>query len=166
MGKKKELSEARKSLAKLKAQLRKVKMAENEIKAECFHRHDKKNKFYLRAKKKEKGLFQCDECLSKVDFRPFKGLSKQEGKKLVKKTFRDYINLIDVCKLLINKHNKKDEKYIKTLIVAAKSAYRFKKMAIASIGDVFDPHRNKAKKGKKGKKNFGDKLVGGGRSFK
>ena len=166
MGKKKELSEARKSLAKLKAQLRKVKMAENEIKAECFHRHEKKNKFYLRPKKKEKGLFQCCECGSKVDFRPFKGLSKQEGKKFVKRVLKDYINLIDVCKLLINKHNKKDEKYIKTLIVASKAAYRFKKMAIASIGDVFEPHRKNKKNKKGGKKNFNDKLVGGGRSFK
>lgn len=164
MGKKKELSEARKSLAKLKAQLKKLKMAECEVKSDCFHREPKKGGLYLRNRKNKKGTFKCKECGSKLDFRPFQGKDNAECKSYVKGVIKDYINLIDIVKLLMNKKNKKDEKYVKTLIVAAKSAYRFKKMAVVSIGDTFEPHK-KGKKGKKDKKKF-SKVLGGGRIFK
>lgn len=164
MGKKKELSEARKSLAKLKAQLKKLKMAEHEVRADCFHRDSKKGGLFLKNDKNKKGKFKCKECGSKLDFRPFQGLDNNETKKYIKETIGNYINLIDIVKLLMNKKNKKDEKYVHTLIVAAKSAYRFKKMAVAAIGDAFEPHRKKNKKNKKDK-NF-SKVLGGGRIFK
>lgn len=163
MGKKKELSEARKSLAKLKAQLKKLKMAECEVRSDCFHREPKKGGLYLKNNKK-KGTFKCKECGSKLDFRSFQGKDNEECKKYVKGVIKEYVNLVDIVKLLMNKKNKKDEKYIKTLIVAAKSAYRFKKMAVVSIGDTFEPHK-KGKKNKKDKKNF-SKVLGGGRIFK
>lgn len=163
MGKKKELSNARKALASLKAQIRKIKMAEGEVKADCFHKHPKKDNLYL--KKKKDGIFKCKECHSKIDFTPFKDLSDADTKKYVKLVIKDYINLVDITKLMLNKKNKKDEKFVKTLIITAKSAYRFKKIAVASIADMFEPH--KKGKGKKGKKDKSfKKVLGGGRLFK
>lgn len=164
MGKKKEFSEARKGLAKLKAQLKKLKMAKNEVKADCFHKDPKKNGLYLKSSKNKEGIFKCKECGSKISFRIFEGKDNAECKSIIKKAVNSYINLIDIVKLVINKKNKNDEKYVHTLIVAAKSAYRFKKMALVSIGDAFEPHR-KNKKKKKKDKNY-NKVLGGGRIFK
>ena len=164
MGKKKELSNARKALASLKAQIRKIKMAEGEVKSECFHKDPKKDNLYIKKKKKD-GVFKCKECHSKIDFTPFGNLDTHETKKYVKSTIGNYINLIDITKLMLNKKNKKDEKFVKALIIAAKSAYRFKKIAVASIADMFEPHKKgKKKKNKKGKGY--NKVFGGGKSFK
>lgn len=165
MGKKnKNDSEIAKLLMSSRQKIRLAKAEKLEARCNCPHKGNKR--LWLRPRKGAEDndtVLKCKECNEKIDFAPIQNRSRSDKKSFIKETCKDFINLCNINKLILN--GEADEKYGKMLSKAQLYAHKVLAFSKIALVDGFEPKDKKKNKKNKNRVKTNFILSGGGASY-